>query len=574
MMISIFVKLKRFLLFFLFFSLPLIHTKLFDTLWFPLWFSVNGNFEFTKVIFFQVISSIILSIFICEKVWKKEAIILPQKIFFLLLSIIFILFISSFTSLSPYISFFWNGDKSHSFFMFTNLIGIYILLLNTEKKVLKRLVYTSLVSLLFVWFVAVKEYFFPTFNYGNLANRAIGTFWHPNYLSLFFLLFFPFLARKKKYFGLLGFSFLVLLLTKSFLGITLWVLYLGYSFIKKYPKYTKKWFFISLVISFSLILFLWLQYFPVEKLHSFISRFYIWETTLRIIFSDWKIFLLGGGFETLDIYFNSFKSPYLYIFENFWFTADRPHNFFLNIFYHTGVFGLWIFIYILSCFFKHIYKKWWWKYEEAFILFLLFSFFNYPSVSIYLVLMLLVSLFYKKYPQKNIDFVSVKIFSLWIVIFSLIGSLSSFSLYKAEAYAHNGNYEQAKQFFPLSDYFYKLWESTLWKNYDSLPSENFYLSNITHFRNIPENCTQLTVSFPSIENYFYCGKVLELLWKEHLSTHSYHTWLQKLPDLWNTNSLYWKNSLVKKSISGNRFFSKKFSDIKEILEKQNIKKPH
>gem|GEM_PF-5138180 len=73
--------------------------------------------------------------------------------------------------------------------------------------------------------LSLKEYFFPTFNYGTLGSRAIGTFGHPNYLSLYILLLLPFLT-KKKYFSLLLLTIVTLLFTKSLLGITLGVLFL------------------------------------------------------------------------------------------------------------------------------------------------------------------------------------------------------------------------------------------------------------------------------------------------------------------------------------------------------------
>lgn len=70
---------------------------------------------------------------------------------------------------------------------------------------------------------------------------------------------------------------------------------------------------------------------------------------------------------------------------------------------------------------------------------------------------------------------------------------------------------------------------------------------------------------------FFCW---DLYWeKQNKKTAKkyYILWLSKLPDLWNKNSKYYKNFIIKDSINWARFFSPKYSNLLEILKKVWIK---
>jgi len=451
--------------------------------------------------------------------------------------------------------------------MFTNLLWLLIVLYNTPKKILKNLVTISLMSTFFVCIVGLKEYFFPTFDYGALSSRAISTFGHPNYLALFLVLFFPILLSKRKYIPLFILSSITLILTKSILGIVLGSIVCIYSVFQKYSIHRARYFSIIIIILSVLIFVLSYYFIPPEKLHSFLSRIYLWETTIRIIFSDWRLFLFGGWPETLNILFNSFKSPYLYIYENFWFTADRPHNFFLNIWYNFWILWVWVVVYSMKVFLQHIHKHGLWKYESMIVIFFVFCFFNYPSIAVYIFLVFIIAKMIKKYATKDIHYFSAPIAIIIFSSISFIGSINSYKLYQAEVFSYGWNYETANTVFPRAEYYYKLWESESAKVFDPLPSQRYYTSKIQNFQDISQNCILLTQNFPSVENYFYCGNIFDRIRQKEFSEEFYKTWLKKLPDLWNKDSPYWNNYFVKHSISWNRFFSKKFSDIEEILEK-------
>ncbi len=53
-MIKIINQIQKILLIILFFSLPLINSHFFDLFWVKWWFYVSWNYEFTKVMFFNI----------------------------------------------------------------------------------------------------------------------------------------------------------------------------------------------------------------------------------------------------------------------------------------------------------------------------------------------------------------------------------------------------------------------------------------------------------------------------------------------------------------------------------------
>ncbi len=226
-----FIKnIKNFFLYSLFFFLPLIHSRFFNLFFWGFDIAVNWNFEFTKSIFFIIISSIIILLNI-NSIKKKT------DIFSLLF--ITILLISSIFSISPFASFFWGVEKWHSFFLFLNLVILYNFFCSLDEKerenILKIILFWSFFSAFF-W---IKEFFAPSFNYGEYAGRAIGTFWNPHYFASYILMLSPFffkiILQEKKYYYSLIFIPLIfcLFLTKSFIGIFLFLFLIFYLFFYK-----------------------------------------------------------------------------------------------------------------------------------------------------------------------------------------------------------------------------------------------------------------------------------------------------------------------------------------------------
>jgi hypothetical protein len=558
-------KIIHFLLIILFITLPLINSHLLD--FFGLAeiaknFYVDWNYEFSKVIFFNIFSGLILFLyFLWTIIWihplsgtsfeKGRNIFIPKIIF----PIIFILLISTIFSISPEISLFWNTDKAHSFLMFLNLIWIYLIIQNSEYSFKKSLLFWSVLWLFPVIYFAWWEFFNPSYNYWDLGNRAFGTFGHPNYLALYLLLFLPIITQNKvklnrnlNYF-LIIWIVSAILLTKSVLAISLLILYKSYYFLFKARfKHIKTLYFIVALIW---ILFIIIQNFWYSKLHSFISRFYIWETTWNIISSDIKTFFIWNGTETLWIIFDSFKSPYLYIFENFWFTADRPHNIFLNLFYHFWIFWFLMFLYLIL---KLIFKKYW-VYKHSLVLALIFLCFNYASISSYLIIVLIISLINKNTNKTSIlnsfSFSGERGYILYILtiflitIFSIFWWYHSYKLYNSEILIYKENYIEAKNNYIFWEKIYKI-----------------------------DTCEELIEKWDkSVETYFYCWNIKYNKNSPEAWIKYYKLWLEKLPDLWNKNSQYFNNILIKDNPDIlHRFYARKYSNLEVILKRVWIKK--
>ena len=544
-------KIREILLLILFFTLPLVHSHILDFLGIELWIYVQGNYQFKKVMFFNILSGIIISISLLSLWRKKKNIVIPATTYIL----VFILILSSYFSLAPFVSIFWNASKSHGSIMFLNLIGIFIVLINMKREFLKKLIFTMILSSLIVAIIWIKEFYFPAFNYWWLSNRALSTLGHPNYLSLYILLILPFLFSKniitshvQKYILLSVLTF-TLIITKSIWWIVLFIIYTLYKIIPTLSKkYKKILFWIIAISGITGISYLIYDFSYITKLHSFLSRFFIWKTTISIIISDIKILFIWSGLETLEFIFDSFKSPYLYLFENFWFTADRPHNLFLNFFYHLGILGLACITYLLFRIIKTYQRS---PYYDSIILFFLFSIFNFPGITHYLILILIWAIIYKEnyksFKENNI----IKTVTITIIIAgSILWSLFSIQYYSEENKLYKDN-----------DYISR---NSIYKYIKESDFEKEIFKNKN--KTLESRCKKLIEYSSSVENYFHCWNIL---WSENkdFAKQYYKKWLEKIPDLWNKDSPYYSDILVKYFIDWRRYFSSKYSNIEEILKR-------
>ncbi len=526
-------KIINTLLIILILLLPLINSHLIDLFWIKWWFYVDWNYEFSKVIFFNIFSSIIISFFFIKKIIYKEKIYFPRIIFFYIL----ILLLSTYFSQFWYTSLLWNTSKWHSLIMYLNLIWLFIIFINLKenfnKKLITYLIYWSiLVSILWI-----KEYFFPTFDYWNLSNRAISTFWHPNYLAGYILLLIPFLIKqyKNKYFKLILFLLIILLfLTKSIWSIFVFFLYLFFIFYAKNSKnITKKNLYLFIIISIIILWIIIYKFWLITKLNSFVSRFYIWETTLKIIFSNPIHLIFWNWIGTLDLIFNSFKSPELYIFENIWFTADRPHNLILNIFYNFWILWISFFSYLIYKLINNYKNN---SYYNSIILFLLFSIFNFWWITHYLIITLILSIIYKKNNEiKNNLLTKIAFFIL--MLFSIFWSIFSYNYYKTEYLIFNNK---------------------------NINFNNYNLKLINNINNERKNISEENYS---VIDYFYLWDLYRNEWLKKKAIYYYKKWLNLLPDMWNKNSKYYDNYFIQKLFIPERFYSEKFSNLKEILKR-------
>ena len=571
-MLKIFQKTTNFFILWLFFLLPLINSHLLNLFWINLNVFVNWNYEFTKVMFFNTFSFLIITSYLMEVMINKKI-----KVNFLVFLVYFflVLIISTVFSLSPLISLLWNDSKAHWLIMFSNLIWLFIVIQNRKKGFLKKVLLTSVYSAIIVSIIWVWQYYIPSFDYWNLKNRAISTLGYPNYLALYILMIIPLILKKNlnipsmfKKIILLTLIF-ALILTKSLL----WILLLTMYFIYKLKSNLKRKVIILTTIAIVVIV---LINFPNlnglfnAKIHSFISRFFIWETAFKLITSNLKTFIIWNWAETLKLVFDSYKSNYLYIFENIWFTADRPHNLILNFFYHFWLIWALVILTIIYYGIKKSIKKHN-AYSEIIIIFFLFTIFNFPSIIHYLLFIAIIAIISKKSKKyKSQRTMWVFIFFTIIFIISFFWAINSIKFYIAENHLYKDNLEKAISIFPYNpNYYYNLLDYDKLLKIEKFKSEKYYKSKIYWTDKIIKNCKALTKKFPSVENFFFCWDILEKFNYKKKSKEFYKLWLKIMPNLWDKKSKYWDNFLVKKTINWNRFFSKKYSDIKSILEKTN-----
>ncbi|QFR39098.1 hypothetical protein A9Q91_02585 [Candidatus Gracilibacteria bacterium 28_42_T64] len=567
-------KIIQFLIILLFGFLPLINSRLLELFGINISLGVSGNYEFTKVMYFNIISSLIILGYGFQIILNKQRIFISKNSIMFLSIIWLVMLISSYFSTSPFISFFGNNSKAHSFLMWNNLIGISYILFNIlDKKLFKQINITIIVPAILLSILGIKELYFPSFDYGGLSNRLLSTFGHPNYVALFLILIIPYVVdvtlktknkiKKLIFLGIGILLFITLILTKSAIGIFLGISYLLYSVLPLSSKGKNIGGIITIIIGALLIL----KFYP-EKIHSFVSRFYIWDTTLNIIFSDIKILTLGVGFENLSHFFDIHKSEYLYIFENIGFTADRPHNIFLQFFVHLGIGGLAFISYIYYIILRQLrYRK---HYNYSLFLGSIFLLFNFASIASYLIVIvyLIYSIKENSKYKKTTHLIPPLFYFIIISCFALINIFYSYKIYVSETLAYKQEYNKAIEIFPYNpDNFYQIGEVEKGGEIEKIQSEKYFISIIVKGSNLVSDCNNLIIYYPTVENYFYCGEILEKFGFENESIHLYKKGVEKLPDLWNKNSKYHDMFLIKYFVDSKRFLSPKYSRLQEILKK-------
>lgn len=530
---------ERFIIYYfclLFLIVSTINSKILIMFWVDLSFDLRWSFEFLKVMVFNIINSIFLIIYFIYNF--KNKLNYSKGI-----NLIFFLFIISIATSSFFLTnIFWNNIRWHSIIFYTNLVWLFIVLINleenTKKTILKYLLYLSTIPV----FLAIKEFYFSSLNYIDLENRAFWNFWHPNFLAFFILIFIPIILKninkKINIFLFITFSF-ALFLSKSILWIILYFLYMIF-FLKKYLK--PIYFYVLNLLIFIFLIYYIIDFWIITKLNSFVSRFYIWESTIKIYISDIKYIFFGIWNDSLQYVFDNFKSPYLYIFENIWYTADRPHNYYLQILINYWLIWFSLFIYFVIKLFKNSKKNYLF---HSIILSSIFLFFNFPSIINYLLIIIILSIVINQ-KLTNKRYVWLKLF---FIIFSIFSIFSSFFYLKEENILQKNIENKSKI-----------------QLYNNLKNEDIEYKILNLEKSYKNMCFELTRKIKTAENYFFCWELLKNI-DYSTSILYYSIWLWKLPDMWNKESKYYNNYLVKKLYNENRFFSEKYSDLRNILKK-------
>lgn len=542
-------------------------------------FVVNGNYEFFKSTLFTTFFVYIFCIFYFTLLRKQ---ILEKKVL-LILVLIYLACISwVFFSQMKYNSLFWWDSKWHGFIFINSLFLIFLFFYLSIKKYGKNIFENTFLTwwiiIIILW---IKELFFPSFEYWALGSRMLSSLWHPNYVAAYLIMLLPFIyfqerkycKENKKYLKYVYIFLFILVscclfLTQSAIAIWLLIIFLIYQ-IRHISFFSKN---ILIVIIWIISAFALFCIAP-EKFSSFISRYYIWETTLKILFSDIKIFIFWIGYENLIYFFDNFKSQELYLYERFGYSASRAHNIFLDTWLNVGF--LW-FIILISFFIKILKKfdKNYWYYYSALFWFI-FYFFHFPSVIWYIFLIFIFALITNVNNKdlwnntRNINILYQKIFIYLIILIGFFWSYYSYNFYIAETYAYKEKYQKAIDYFPYNwDYHFKNLDlEQAKKMQNNFITEKYLLYKIYYANNPLTGCDKLVQHYPSVENYFYCWDIIEKKYGFEKASEYYKKWLNKFPDIYSQDNKYLNSFVWKYIINIDHVESEKFSDIKEIMKK-------
>jgi TM2 domain-containing membrane protein YozV len=206
-------------------------------------------------------------------------------------------------------------------------------------------------------------------------------------------------------------------------------------------------------------------------------------------------------------------------------------------------------------------------YLESLFLFFIFTIFNFSWITGYLIILLIWAIIYKntllenKWEDFNLKYLKLKYLNINSNILKNILQVSFVLISIFWIYFYTNYYIQE----------HKLHEDNNYKSnnylYNKIKQED-YEKNLWNesFINLEDMCKKKINYSNSVENYFYCW---DLLWNnnEKLALEYYNSWLSKLPDLWNEDSKYNKQFLINNFVDKKRFFSDKYNNLIEILEK-------
>ena len=154
-----------------------------------------------------------------------------------------------------------------------------------------------------------------------------------------------------------------------------------------------------------------------------------------------------------------------------------------------------------------------------------------------------------------------------MLLVSLTWAYYSLEFYRSEIFYKNKNYSLAQENFAHPKYLIELGEYNKAEKLAWTISQKNLREQIIMQENREKICTSLMKLYPSVENYFYCWKILKWFWNDTLAKQYYINGLDNLPDLWNGDSPYWNNYFIKHTVTWNRFFSEKFSELEfKLLE--------
>ncbi len=322
---------------------------------------------------------------------------------FLLYSFLYL--ISTIFSSNPNVSF-W-GVKNHytgSLIFITFLISFLIISKSLIKNInlahiLKLIIYSSPIPFLYGYLQLLHKDFIVWSN--PPANRIFSTFGQPNYFGIYVAVVLISLTililEKGIYLHLITafVTFILLLNTLSLSALTAFIVALLIYLIKR-KKYINKELLIYLLIILITTFILFgkdiLNRTKVQVIAKTTKKAIITNDTGKIrkilfissleqVLNNKKIFFLGSGPETFLIVYQ--RAPDLKYTSESHLYFVKPHNFFIEEFFETGLLGLAFYIWITYKLFKTLNKN---PLATIGILILLYSFFNWPGPYMYFLL--------------------------------------------------------------------------------------------------------------------------------------------------------------------------------------------
>lgn len=447
----------------MFFSLIVFFTPLIFT------YTTNEIFEFPKMLFIYILGFFTIAFFLSEWLFTRTKLRFPNKYVCFFVSIIFISTIFSshlYTSFFGYYTRFNGGALSYLVFFGLYFVGINRL----SKKDMQSLIKISMFTILPVSFYGLAQYFGGT-------DRVFSTLGQPNWLAQYLsmllpiVLYFLLIDEKRNFkiwFLIYTFGYFCLWVSYSMsgvLGFAAGIVVLGVKlyksrkfndeFLKRLLLVTAISFFISI---FNLGIFkdkVSDVFIDLQKQSLLVKRVYaegvyklsdpgyirleLWKSTLRLIVSSPKIFLLGTGPETFPYVFQAFRSSSLNYSSEWDYVFNKPHNYYLELWVESGLFSVVAFALVLY----QIIKKLPDYILPSVVVFAVTNFFGWPVVATSTLFWMFLIFADKNYEESSQDLIKTsvgrweKYTKLLLLLLIWAGYLFIFkistSFYKADA---------------------------------------------------------------------------------------------------------------------------------------------
>lgn len=427
------LRATQFVLYALVFALPLAMN--------PWGYSVH---DMPKQVLFKLGVCAMVLLFVLRYLWNgKLEVRWPKHATKFLVAFVFVALLGWVNSIHPHLSFYGDyfrqeGLLSWAFYLVLFFLGYNLLI--TEKdwaRVLNVLAVSGFFVGLYAIFQSFGVDFLPAQAAERFAGRSFSTLGSPTMLGSFliFPLFATFIVWKQGSRSLWKHVLLLL-----FAGVILWALYLSLNRASMlallvaavlqlfyYYRHSKKhWLGFSILGLVSVLLFV--LYFG-DDLRSLFSRFSLWRSALNMI-ADHPV--LGYGWESFSNLFNHYVQSDFFQYEDYYATADRPHNEFLQWWVHVGIVGALFYIAVVGA----VLKAFWCSKNErmhfcalALLTFFVSIFFSFSLVTQYAFVVLFLVAVFGESSQKRTYAFSWKGLIFCIVVSALLAVSALFCVH-------------------------------------------------------------------------------------------------------------------------------------------------